>query len=254
VGGLGHILEREGLATASISLIRPHTEKIRPPRALWVPFELGRPLGVPNDAAFQRRVLTDLLDLLKRPSGPVLVDFDEDAPGSGTGEQNWEGQVCPVRFDRPTTGEETLAQAIQREIGQLQPWYDLSVERRGRSTFGGVGLDIDALAAFLLAWLDGGEPPSPKGDISPAALLKLAAEEFKAFYTEAMTAQPGQVSARQVADWFWSETSGAKLFVALREVCLASGRADLKALGLNLLVPREQWGRFGIDNRWWHNR
>ena len=61
MSALGHYLESEGLATASISLIRLHTEKIRPPRALWVPFELGRPLGVPDDPAFQTRVLRALL-------------------------------------------------------------------------------------------------------------------------------------------------------------------------------------------------
>jgi hypothetical protein len=42
VGALGHFLEREGIPTTGISLVREHTEKIRPPRALWVTFELGR--------------------------------------------------------------------------------------------------------------------------------------------------------------------------------------------------------------------
>ena len=51
VGALGHYLERGGVPTTQISLIREHTERIRPPRALWVPFELGRPFGVPHDAA-----------------------------------------------------------------------------------------------------------------------------------------------------------------------------------------------------------
>ena len=56
VGGLGIIFEEEGLATTQISLIRIHTEK-RIHRGHRVPFELGRPLGVPNDAAFQKRVM-----------------------------------------------------------------------------------------------------------------------------------------------------------------------------------------------------
>ena len=74
MGALGHYLEDAGIATAGISLIRLHSEKIRPPRALWVPFELGRPLGVPNDPAFQTRVLQAVLDLVRAESGPVLVD------------------------------------------------------------------------------------------------------------------------------------------------------------------------------------
>ena len=61
MGALGHYIEQEGVATAGLSLVRLHSEKIRPPRALWVPFELGRPLGAPNDPAFQTRVLRALL-------------------------------------------------------------------------------------------------------------------------------------------------------------------------------------------------
>ena len=84
MGALGHYLESEGLPTASLSLIRLHTEKIRPPRALWVPFELGRPLGAPNDVVFQKRVLRALLALFDETSGPVLADYPEEAPGGGT--------------------------------------------------------------------------------------------------------------------------------------------------------------------------
>ena len=82
MGGLGHFLEREGLATTQISLVREHTAVMKPPRALWVPFELGRPLGEPGDAAFQRRVLMAALDLLDAAPDPVLVDFPDDAPSA----------------------------------------------------------------------------------------------------------------------------------------------------------------------------
>jgi hypothetical protein len=64
VGALGHFLEREGIPTTGISLVREHTEKIRPPRALWVTFELGQPMGIPGDAPFQRRVVQAALDLV----------------------------------------------------------------------------------------------------------------------------------------------------------------------------------------------
>ncbi len=42
MSGLAHYFEDKGLATVIISLVRKHTILIRPPRALWVPFELGR--------------------------------------------------------------------------------------------------------------------------------------------------------------------------------------------------------------------
>ena len=66
MGGLSHYLESDGLATTQISLVREHSETMKPPRAMWVPFILGRPLGQPNDPAFQRRVLRGALELLER--------------------------------------------------------------------------------------------------------------------------------------------------------------------------------------------
>ena len=52
MGALGHYLEEESIATTQISLIREHTEAISPPRAMWVPFIMGRPFSVPNDPEF----------------------------------------------------------------------------------------------------------------------------------------------------------------------------------------------------------
>ncbi len=249
MGALSHYLEQEGIATAGISLIRPHTEKIRPPRALWVPFELGRPLGVPGDAAFQTRVLRALMDMLDSPSGPVLRDYPEDAPALPVSDET-NGWSCPVSFDRPPIAE-TLSGAVHREILQLRPWYDLAFKRRGRSTFGEAGLTIKQVADFLLAWATGQEPESPHTQLSSPQLLKLGAEELKVFYLEAVAAQPGVMSGRRAADWFWGETAASRLFVALREVCINAAEPDIRWMGRNLMVPRDQWSRFGIDDRWW---
>ena len=255
MGALGHYLEDEGLATASISLIRLHSEKIRPPRALWVPFELGRPFGVPGDRAFQRRVLLALLALLGESKGPVLADYAEDVPGyvAGADAQDMSGMACPISLDRPSGAEETLSQAVAREIGQLQPWFDRALEQRGRSTFGDAGLPIEQVAAFLGGWLSDPPPPSPRPDQTTDAMLKLASEDLKAFYFEAAVAQPDAASmtARQLADWFWGETAAAKLFAALRERLIADASPSRQVTGRNHMVPREQWGRFGITERWW---
>ena len=56
---------RRWITNHQISLIRVHTETIKPPRALWVPIDLGRPLGTPNDSAFQKRVLVSALRQFK---------------------------------------------------------------------------------------------------------------------------------------------------------------------------------------------
>ena len=48
------------------------TRKVRPPRALSVPWPLGFPLGEPGEPASQRKALGALLALLLRTDVPVL--------------------------------------------------------------------------------------------------------------------------------------------------------------------------------------
>ncbi|MGA1108472.1 MAG: selenoprotein B, partial [Pseudomonadales bacterium] len=63
MSALGYYLERAGIATTGISLVREHTAQLQPPRSLWVSFPLGRPLGIPNDAEFQHAVIKAALEL-----------------------------------------------------------------------------------------------------------------------------------------------------------------------------------------------
>jgi hypothetical protein len=65
-------LEREGIATVSLTLLREVTSVLKPPRALFVPFPLGFPLGAPNNPALQQRVIRAALRLLEETSVPVL--------------------------------------------------------------------------------------------------------------------------------------------------------------------------------------
>jgi hypothetical protein len=51
------------------------TEKIRPPRALTVPYPLGFPLGEANNPVLQTDILRQLLALLEREDVPVLEEF-----------------------------------------------------------------------------------------------------------------------------------------------------------------------------------
>ncbi len=115
-----HFLEDEGLATTGISLVREHTAAMRPPRSLWVSFDLGRPFGVPNDAAFQTRVLRASLALLERNDGPVILDdYPEDAPVNDA-DESMEGMVCPIPLRRPAQIDKTDDVAlVLAEIGQL---------------------------------------------------------------------------------------------------------------------------------------
>lgn len=75
VGLIQTAIERAGIATVSISLLREVTDVIRPPRALFVPFRLGFPLGEANNPALQHRVIAEALSLLKRNDTPVVEEF-----------------------------------------------------------------------------------------------------------------------------------------------------------------------------------
>jgi hypothetical protein len=77
VGLVGAELERRGLSTVAIQLLREVAERVRPPRSLLVPFRHGYPLGAPRDPEGQRSVLEAALRILETPDlePPALVEF-----------------------------------------------------------------------------------------------------------------------------------------------------------------------------------
>jgi hypothetical protein len=68
-------IERAGIPTVSISLLREVTAKLRPPRALFAPFPMGYPLGAPNDPGLQHRIISAALRLLERDDVPILEEY-----------------------------------------------------------------------------------------------------------------------------------------------------------------------------------
>lgn len=240
MGAVGHYLEQEGIPTTQISLVREHTEVIRPPRALWVPFMLGRPLGAPNDGDFQRRVLLAALRLFEAPSGPILSEFPEEAPDS-VGDEEKDGAACPVNFSRLRPigeGQHALAQALAEEIAQLQPWHDLTVRRRGGGTSGLSGLTPEQAGAFIVAFLATHMPANYRPEQALGFSLKHACDDLRAFYEDAATAQPGQMSAAELEDWYYFGTVAGEVLRELRRVCLNSDDKSLRLFAELTLLPR----------------
>lgn len=234
MSGLAHVFEAAGIPTTLVSLIREHTEKMRPPRALWVPFELGRPFGPPGNAALQTRVLEHALRLFEAPAGPVLEDFPEEAPASDDA-----GWSCPVQFRPPATSDDGAMQdpgsAVRQEVALLAPWYERGCAARGRTTVGVSGLPLSDVLNVLCAPLDAASSQAFDADG-----IRLAAEDLKAYYLEAATAQPGSASSQALLDWFWRDTSGGALLRALQARFIDSENAKLRLLASLLLVPRSQ--------------
>ncbi len=71
-------LERQGISTVAIQLLRVIAERVRPPRALYVPFRHGYPLDAPLERARQHSILEAALCLFENRelTPPVLVDFE----------------------------------------------------------------------------------------------------------------------------------------------------------------------------------
>jgi hypothetical protein len=235
VSALGHYLEEEGIATVAISLVRPQSEKTRPPRALWVPFQLGRPFGPPGQAAFQRRVVLAALRLLERPAGPVIIeDFPDDDPREQA-DPFWRP---PSLLTAPASQTPSaLASQLDVEIPMLAPSHRRWLARHGRSTIGLSALPVPEIGRFVGDWLHGREPPSPSLGISPLLALRFAADDLKAYYLEAAAGGSASPSSRQLGDWFWGSTAAGAALIALRDALLARGDDRAKLIAGNFLVP-----------------
>lgn len=242
MSGLAHYLERRGIPTVVIALIRKHVEQMRPPRALAVPFQLGRPFGAPDDAAFQTRVLRTALGLLDRTGGPILEDFGEappeEAPADAAVGAAW---ACPVTFGPQVddlSDAEKFKLLLKQEIALLQPWYDESVARqKGRRLDGLTGYTPEEIVDHLVGYLDDPSVPSFVEGEPVARAIKLCADDLKHFCYQAALARPGAVTGLALDDWFFGQTMAGKLHLELRRLLMSMEDPVLHRVGAINLVP-----------------
>jgi hypothetical protein len=210
---LAHVLEAAGIATVVVSSIRPMAEKVAPPRALHCEFPLGRPLGKPNDVAFQSDVLARAFALLDAPSGPVLVDHPEVV----------ESDESPAACALPPRYDPTLPACVDEANG-LRKAFDRTLTRRGVTSVGRV-VSADEVPAALAAlhaiasgtpWTEAGLPGG-----NPVALC----HDISAYYEEAALALvdgPAPVG-RAVQDWFLDRTEAGATLLAARAAMRDAG-------------------------------
>ena len=231
MSALGHYLEEEGLATVAISLIRPQTENTKPPRALWVPFELGRPFGPPSAAAFQKRVVLAALRMLEGAEGPIIIkDFPDDDPRA-IQDPTWRPPFTPAAVS------DSLAARLEAEILRLRGAHERWVAQHRRTTVGLSGLPIGDCARYVADWLRGKTPPSPREGFSAPLILRFAVDDVKAYCLEAAAAGAATPSSRQLGDWFWNESATGSAIHVLREVLQAGDDDRLKLIVANFMVP-----------------
>lgn len=224
---ISYYLEREGIMTTGISLVRENALALSPPRSLWVPFPLGRPLGAANNPDFQHRVIAAGLDLLNRSSGPVLEDFPEEAPD----QDHATAMACPVSFIRATSETTSWSDRLSQELSILKPWYDLGKRRRNGRTLAGVsGTSMDEIIERLAEHLDTATLPT-----DDLVWFKHASEDAKTYYLEAMTAQPGDQNQASLHKLLWTQTVLADGLVLLAERLSRTPGLEQFA---RILVPR----------------
>lgn len=244
MGALAHYLETRGIPTTQISLIKEHTQKIQPPRALWVPFALGRPLGLPGDPDFQRQVIQAALTLLEAQKGPVLADFPHDVPKkTDTSRDSPDLPACPVSFAGPVTHEtetEKLLAAFRQEMAEFRSWYDIGLEKRGYSAV--IYFPPEGALQMFTDFLSGNPLTLEENMSSPASALRFAAQDLKSIYFESVMFRPDMVLPDDAAftRWFWQKTAAGAVLKAVKEKCSASDDKGLKMTGDMLLVPLGQ--------------
>ena len=207
------------------------------PRFLWVPFELGRPFGAPNEPEFQRRVLRAALELLEREDGPVVLeDFPEDAPRQETeGEEAW---ACPVSFHPAAGDRPELVREVQEEIARLAPWHEIYVDRGGRPAPPACPLSRNEVVRALGVLAEGGLEPAVSTELALVEWVRLGCDDLRTWYLQAAQGQPARAAAGELEAWFWQETALARLIAGAAMTLARSANPGHQLFARRSMVPR----------------
>jgi hypothetical protein len=238
VCGLAHYFESEGLATVLVGFVREQMEAIKPARALFLDFPMGRGMGKPNDPNFQKKVIRAAFDLFNEPNGPVIENFPEIIPVKN----GRMGYALPPELvlNISDIGDlNKLLDEIRVEMDTLRPAYDFAVKSRGRTTVGASELNVSDLAPFIAEFFSGEIPKSPRKGLPAIPLLKLVVEDLEAYYTETRTHRDNIDDLELMGKWFWEETKAGRLLLLLEAVSIASdNKVMLQIVEMSLMAPR----------------
>jgi D-proline reductase (dithiol) PrdB len=82
VGLIQREIEKEGIATIGVSIVREYSEKVKPPRTIFLRWPFGHPFGAPFNNAQQRVVLAEVLRALYTIQEPgTIIDLSHKLRG-----------------------------------------------------------------------------------------------------------------------------------------------------------------------------
>ncbi len=203
---LAHVFEAAGLATVVLASMKEVAERMAPPRVLYCEFPLGRPLGRPGEAAFQRDVLERALALLDSPE-PVLETHPDVI----------ESDEMPLSCTIPPRYDASLPPAVDEARG-LRAAYDRAVQRRGVTAVGrAVGPDdIATVLDVLHQWAEGA---NWKEVALPGKNTVAVCHDIRAYYNEAaLELATGPTPGGRAAEaWFFESTEAGRTVLKARE-------------------------------------
>ena len=166
--------------------------RMHPPRALYGDFPLGRPLGRPNDPAFQHRVLAAAFGLLTAP-GPTLIEFPDAVIDEA---------AAPLACPLPARVDPSVPASVD-EMRGLRPAFNRTTETGIRTA-----LDPQTVEAALFAfervvagtpWAEAEVPDNPL----------TAALAIRSYYEQAAAGLCDHVPAARAAESWFAQTTAA---------------------------------------------
>ncbi len=230
---LARVFEAAGLTTVAVALVREHAQRVRPPRALWVPFYFGYALGKPDDPDFQHRVIAAMLATLDAEAGPVLADYPEDAGPIGM------PQASEVAAATDGNGSAAKSPDAAAEITALRGYYERWLQQRGRTAVGITGIPqrrFRGVIRFLEAYAesDNADMDERPAEVSVPQFARYCADDLKAFCYEARMAQRPDDNELAIHSWFWGETAVGALISRITQRLNATGDPRLQATAYGL--------------------
>ena len=226
MSALAHYFEDEGLSTVVIALVREHAQAMKPPRALWVPYQLGRPFGDPGNAELQRHILKTALSLLdSNDATPILHDLEDELPRS-TIDESW---IYP---------QDLNTDQVMNEAADIIPLWEQVCKQQGRTTVGVSGLSPRQAVEFVDLYFSPAPIANPKG-MARISRARFAIDDIKAFYLEAAMVNGGHPSSGQLYDWFWENTLAGIMIRNFQQLAARSNDKNLNLIA-GSLVPAER--------------
>ena len=203
------------MATVAIGSIRGQIYGTAPPRGLFCDFPLGRPLGVPGDPAFQRRVIERAFAMLERTE-PAVEDYEVVID---------DGDSQPLACPLPARMDPDTHPAIDEANG-LRPAYDRAIAKYGNRAGAVRLLDADSIPAAIESFIRVAEGHPWKQAGIPGIPARVS-QDIRGYY---------EMAAMEIADhtpaawagyrWFRDQTKTGEVIRQARDAMRESGAKE----------------------------